>query len=222
MCRPYVVYGHRLRTYNNVHVGEPHTNRTAVQNPPNIIYTCRLYVVYGRITTCTWLSAFHARVLTSEFNMDPPSISPTDEGGTLQDCLRHRRERERARREQETAEQRKECCRTRRQRDQVRNSAQHSEEMEEQREERLRRRWERDGLGVLLYASKRTKRIGKLDLGDSAQPSRKGWPTRATRTERLDSCNLAQLVKLGEPMRASKIERPSYHATGRGTGYNRH
>ena len=29
------------------------------------------------------------------------------------------------------------------------------------------------GLGVLLYASKRAKKIGKLDLGDSAQPSRK-------------------------------------------------
>ena len=78
------------------------------------------------------------------------------------------------------------------------------------------------GLGVLLYASKRAKRIGKLDLGDSAQPSRKGWPTRTTKRERLDSCNSAQLVKSSGPMRTSKIERPGYHETGRGTGYNNH
>ena len=50
------------------------------------------------------------------------------------------------------------------------------------------------GLCVLLYASKRAKGIGKLDLGDSAQPSRKG-AKRSTRTERLDSCNSAQLMK---------------------------
>ena len=59
---------------------------------------------------------------------------------------------------------------------------------------------------MLLYASKRAKTIGKLDLGDSAQPSREGWPTRATRTERLDSCNSAQLAKSGGPTRTSKIE----------------
>ena len=75
---------------------------------------------------------------------------------------------------------------------------------------------------MFLYASKRLKIIGKLDLGDSAQPSRKGWPMRAMRTERLDSGNSAQLVKSGGPMRTSKIERPGYHETGRGIGYNSH
>ena len=67
------------------------------------------------------------------------------------------------------------------------------------------------GLGVLLYASKRAKRIGQLGYGDSTQPSRKGWPTKAAKTERLDSCNSAQLVKSGGYTRTSKIERPGYH-----------
>ena len=35
-CRPYVVYGRRLRTYNDMCMGETHTNRTAMQNPPDI------------------------------------------------------------------------------------------------------------------------------------------------------------------------------------------
>ena len=109
--------------------------------------------------------------------------------------------------------------------DQARNSAlrqRHSEETEEQREDGFEGTGREIRLGMFLYVSKRAKRMGKLDLGDSAQCSRKGWPTRATRTERLDSCNSAQLVKSGGPMRTSKIERPGYHETGRGTGYNSH
>ena len=68
--------------------------------------------------------------------MDPRSVSPTDEEGAYDID-----ERKRARREPETAEQREECCRTRRQRDQARNSARRSEE---QREERRRTLSQRD------------------------------------------------------------------------------
>ena len=57
-----------------------------------------------------------------------------------------------------------------------------------QRRQRKKEKNDIEGAGreirfdVLLYASKRVKRIGKLDLGNSVQPSRKGWPMKVMRT----------------------------------------
>ena len=59
-------------------------NRIAVQNPPDIYVPSirhRLWMYNDMLR----LSALHARVLylQCEFNMDPPSVSPTDKGGRL-------------------------------------------------------------------------------------------------------------------------------------------
>ena len=94
--------------------------------------------------SCTSSQFFERDLSVTELNMDPLSLSPTDEGGASQDILQRRRERERNRREQETAEQREERLRKRRQRDRARTAARRSEETEEQREQRFQTRRERD------------------------------------------------------------------------------
>ena len=101
--------------------------------------------------TFTWLAAF------CEFNMDPLSVPPTDEGGASQDCQTLRQERKRACRQQETEEQREERLRTRRQREQARTSARRSEETEEQREERLRTRRQREQARTSARRSEETE-----------------------------------------------------------------
>ena len=94
--------------------------------------------------SCTSSQFFKRDLSVTDLNMDPLSLSPTDEGGASQDILQRRRERERNRREQETAEQREERLRKRRQRDRARTAARRSEETEEQRQQRLQTRRERD------------------------------------------------------------------------------
>ena len=83
--------------------------------------------------------------LQSMFNMDPPYVSLKEE--SVPQGNRRRRERDKARREQETEEQRKDRCRIRREKDQVKYALlrqQRAEETKEQRAERCRNRRERD------------------------------------------------------------------------------
>ena len=62
----------------------PTLNRIAVQNPPDIyvpsIRHLRTSFMDG---TCSGYLRFTLAYLQSEFNMDPPSVSPTDKGGRL-------------------------------------------------------------------------------------------------------------------------------------------
>ena len=188
-CCPYIVYGRRLQTYNEVHMAIC-VSRSRTYNPSStwIHHPFHPLMREARRKTAYDVDKREGELTVSrrQRSREKSAVEHGGRGikrGTLHDVQRKQRSKEKNNFEGTGREIR---------------------------------------LGMLLYASKRAKRIGKLDLCDSAEPSRKGLPTRVTRTERLDSCNSAQFVKSGGPMRTSKIERPVYHETGRGTGYNRH